>query len=818
MADDQQIVLTNADGEQRGFPADQVVQAYQSGQWTAPADLPIPVAHANGEVSTVPFGSLLDAHAQGAVPISQKTYDGYQLQQQYGDLASQAENAATQALSGASLGTSDMLLGALASDETREGIRKREEANPIGSAVAKIGGALVPIALSGGAAAPEEAAGLTAGGAARAALTAPTELLSRAGSLAERGVSALLPEEASSVAGQLAIKAAATGARGAAEGGAIGGLNYLGETALSQDQDFDAEKLRAAVGHGVLLGGLAGAGLGAAGVVGGKVLDRAAPRLQAAAEEQATKVLTGGSSSAEEALEALPGGSKAVSRVLLDDGLIGHAETVADVAPRLQQAAAEQEGRVSAFRAKWDADGIEGPSVASLRSVPELAPELERLGVGAPAKGIDEVLHAIRTTPEGAATLKDFLQSKSAREAGEVLEGLGQKRPTIPDELMSKFGPGAGDRITFADAQDLRAKLDALSAANPKLLKARGALDEEITAASDKAQKALDPEDLRRFQAASLKGQQLSAAASVAAKSAQEAATARPDFSLAKLALFGANPAHAAAAMATQAAHKVLRDRGASTAAVVMDRLSAMSRIQRATATVDQRVSQGVEAAMGARAPVGRPMPHGYGDFASKSDAVLAASANVADHAASVSQSVSGLAPHAPTTVSAFVDGAVRATQYLASILPRDKPSNPLMPHVNPIEPSEHEKAVFSRAFEAVHDPVGVLVDIRTGTLVPEQVKAIEATAPKLKAQMDAELKQAMLSATEPLEFPQAISMSMFLGEPTDPTLEPQAVAASQSNFLQPTKGPPGAPPKKTAPKADKLKLSEQTSLETSKV
>jgi hypothetical protein len=872
------IQLVNQDGTAKSFAPDDVAKAVASGAWGAPVGTPIPIVH-NGDVSTVPIEQLTAAVQKGASVVSHDTLQKAQLQAQYGGIGDQIENAATQALSGASLGTSDMLIGALASKETRAGIRGRAEANPIGTTVAKVAGALAPIIATGGAAAPEEAGalGLAEGaeatglgsrllGGARSVVTAPQNLLTKVGNVAEGAVGSLLPEEATSLAGKLAIKAAQTAARGTAEGAAIGGSDYLGETALSDDQKFDGEKLLAAVGHGALLGGVGGAGLGVAGELGSSVLNKLGGSLARQAEDSAASaILEGRTAKAAMKMDALPGGKAGVGRVLIDDGLIQAGDSVTEIAPRIAAAREAAGAKIGDLRRSLDEAGVEGPSLeglhealdkgvlAKLREMPGLNAgainKIESLkedvahlaggGERAVAEHTFEDAKAFLKTPEGQAALGRALQHNGI----ETTEALAKGK--IPQAIKDAMPGGAATvpRLTFDQVAKIRGRLDdaidftrdpfgKVDATGDALLKARGALEDELTRAADEgATKLGRPEWRDQYEAAKLKYRQLS----VADEAAQKAAISK--MKNRKLSLtdymtgsaIGAGhmaaggPLGAITGLASAMAHKAIRERGSSTLAVTLDKLTAMGALQRATGRVDARLAQGVKGAIGGKAPAydrisrelrGGPEAHGLDTFKEKSEAVTAAMANLPAHEASLRETVAGIAPHAPDTANAFVESALRATQYLNSVMPRSMPSNPLMPHVAPIEPSYHEQAVFSRVFDAVHDPLSTLKDMRDGTLVPEQPAAVKATAPKMKANIDATLMAAMAAATKPMGYPQAIATSMWLGQPTDPTLAPDSIASLQANFESGPKGPPGAPPHKGTPKASKMKLADQTSLE----
>ncbi len=822
------IQLISQNGEAKAFAPHEVAAAVASGKWGAPVGTQIPIA-AGGNITTVPIEQLTETlRAQQAAVVSHKDLAEQQLQAQYGGIGDQIENAATNAVSGASLGLSDMAIGALASDKTREDIRKRAEANPIGTTASKVVGMAAPLLLSGGAAAPEEGAvlggaegaeALGLGGraleAGRAALTAPTNVLTKVGDLAEAGVAKLLPEEASSVAGRLAVKAATTAARGTVEGVPIGASNYLGETALSQDQQFDGEKLWSSVGHGALLGGLTGGVLGAGGEGLSMGLEKASPKLSDAAESVLAKHV---------------GIEDNEARTLLREGLIAPGDTLQTVAPKVAQAQEAVNSRLSELETKLDevAPRGSGPSTEGLDKLwsMSVAPHLEE---SSPLQAIGQRIE--QKAASAPADLQTFLNSPAGKAK---LTEMIKSDPTIVNELQAGripkgLMPNAEEvaTTTFDSAAKLRGAVDqALGQAAPGsplakgLGKLRTEIQDRIEDAQMSAKKALGDDHawVKDFDHASELSEHL-ASTSEAIQKAVERPTATP------LSGFGAMMAAAHIAshgiglgalsgLATQIASKVVRARAPMAAALALDKLAAMGAIQRATSTVDAQITRGVAGAI--RGRVGKlegPLDHGLGSFEEKADAVRSAAEDMPAHLASLQQSVAAIAPHAPGAANSFVESAMRATQYLAAVMPKPIPSNPAMPKVDPIDPSEHDRDVFERTFDAVHDPVSVLKDMAQGTLVPEQVQAVRATAPKIAASIDAQLNEAMKNATRTMPLSQAIATSMWLNTPTDPALSPESMMMLQGNFATEPKGPPGAPPSKGAPKSSKLKIASMTSL-----
>jgi len=149
-------------------------------------------------------------------------------------------------------------------------IRGIREEHPITSTGSEIAGAILPMAVTGGAAGLGEAGVL-----AKASWALPANAAVRAGALAERGALAVTGS-----------KVAATAARGAAEGAAFSGISTVANIGLS-DKEYTGEAVLSEMGHAVLLGGAVGGSLGLGVGLVGKVANRVSSGLSARAAAKA---------------------------------------------------------------------------------------------------------------------------------------------------------------------------------------------------------------------------------------------------------------------------------------------------------------------------------------------------------------------------------------------------------------------------------------------------------------------------------------------------------------------------------------------------
>lgn len=209
-----------------------------------------------GRAYGVPEEQTAGYLAQGFRPESEEEHGerlGTEVQHDlYGGALGAAKSFGVGALSGLTLGASDLGIDALGGGGALRGLSAE---HPIAGGVGTFAGALAPALLTGGA-----AAGGEAGLGARILAHSPAGLVSKVGgAIGELG-------EGAGLAGRVTAGTAAAGA----EGALYGGGQYLTETAL-QDKPLSAEGFVAGMGHGALFG----APIGAAGTLASGVLQRA---------------------------------------------------------------------------------------------------------------------------------------------------------------------------------------------------------------------------------------------------------------------------------------------------------------------------------------------------------------------------------------------------------------------------------------------------------------------------------------------------------------------------------------------------------------
>jgi hypothetical protein len=701
--------------------------------------------------------------------------------------------------------------------------------------------------------------------------SAPQNLVTRVGEGVENWVAKQLPAEAQSIAGKLALKAAALGARGAGEGAIYGANDYAAQQALSADPEFDAEKLMAEIGHGMLLGGATGGLLGAGGELASQAIGKAAPLVGEAADHQLFRSVFGKGRTAADVrdVESIAGGWRGVVQAMREKGAIQAGDDISAISGRLEPLATEAGEKVGALSDQLDAAGIAGPRVGTIKGafdegilddllknpnmnaaqVNKIADIKNDLAImatrgGRGIQGIDEAAAFLRTDAGKAAQEKLSSVDMAKLAGGEVPEAL---KTAAADEA----------RLTFAEAREFRRKLagkvtwnrvpgtGAIDETGLLFRKAQGIVEDEIQKAAENGaagaqgkfgstgEKLVAEDWVDRYRAAKLEYQRLKVASRAATKGAQ-AKLSQAQVGLAGYAglvpgavigaVHGSLPG-ALMGLASGVAAKTVKERGAATAGVLLDRLSTLGALQHVSARGDMKIAKGAKAILSGAKVAAKAPRHGLDSFEDKAEAVKAAAADPQGHMEALQRTVAGIMPHAPSVASAFVSAAFKAMQYLASVMPKTRPINPAMPNAGDIQPSAHEKMVFAKVFDAVDNPHRAIAEAASmGKWVPQEFAAAQATHPKLIDAYTRKLAEESIKATAPPKADRALLLSALTGKPATPAMMQQNIAMQQAIYPQKDgkadKGVAGQPggggtsaQSRGIPKAAKLSFASQTSL-----
>jgi hypothetical protein len=146
-----------------------------------------------------------------------------------------------------------------------------------------------------------------------------------------------------------------------------------------------------------------------------------------------------------------------------------------------------------------------------------------------------------------------------------------------------------------------------------------------------------------------------------------------------------------------------------------------------------------------------------------------------------------------------------RIAQYLQTLKPKTNQPGVLD---KTIQPSKADQARYAIAQDIALNPNIILAKIKNGSLQLSDIQDMNAMYPGLHNQMINKLTNEMSSmATEQgmIPYKTRMSMSLFMGQPLDSTMQPMAIQASQMTFLpaQPNQNNP-TKPKKVSQQAGK--------------
>lgn len=187
-------------------------------------------------------------------------------------------------------------------------------------------------------------------------------------------------------------------------------------------------------------------------------------------------------------------------------------------------------------------------------------------------------------------------------------------------------------------------------------------------------------------------------------------------------------------------------------------------------------IVRGGELPAGARAVVSEGASN-YNKNVKKIDAL----ANPEALSAHLEHTTNTLQESAPNVTQGIHTSMANAVNFLHSKVPRPHNNLPLGPKW---EASPSQKAKFNRYFKAAQNPVGVLKEVKMGSLSNESMETLQTIYPELLQEMRNGLSES-LNPTTAKKMPYAVklSVSKFLGQPMIDSLLPPVVVANQANY-----------------------------------
>lgn len=133
-----------------------------------------------------------------------------------------------------------------------------------------------------------------------------------------------------------------------------------------------------------------------------------------------------------------------------------------------------------------------------------------------------------------------------------------------------------------------------------------------------------------------------------------------------------------------------------------------------------------------------------------------------------------------PDQGGAFGSVAARAVQYLQTLKPNLTPQGLLDA---PRKPNDFEVAKYDRALDIAEQPLTVLKHMNHGTLLPEDVISLRTIYPSLYSSLSQKIVNQIIDLKDKknsIPYPKRMTLSLFLGQPLDSTLTPQAIQGIQ--------------------------------------
>lgn len=820
---------------------DEAQAAFARGEVKPKSDQRVSVVSSKGTIGSVDAKDLSQMIRAGGRLASGEEVHGEELKEKYGGIGGTIGAAAAGAARGLSVGLSDVALtenDAFGdSAAMRERLNAYRDLHPGASIGGELGGValsmLVPGAGEAGAARlagegaelasaargigegvniAREAGTLSRGaGLAREGVGLATALprgVSEVGAGVERGLASLVGEGAETLGGKVLQKAIPLAGRSAVEGGIYGAGTELSEAALRDDPDLSAEKLFAGVAHGALTGAVLGAGLGGAGAAlqhgAEAALTKLSPKLTELAGEQAWKALSPLKKFSEEA-NARAGGTSAVGRTLLEEGVIPRTEgflatarnaTPEELLPRITEAK-ERIGQAIGNITEQSGGKVNAKTL--LASIDEaIAPHRAKAGFEQIAESLDSYTKSL-FEKLGAAKTDSYGVTRVLEDASIPVQDVLAQRKAL-DELVYKEAKSLDPKLRVEFMRDIRARLESTI---------MGSIDEA-------AKTAGTPEVVKELAELKRTYQHLSIAEKAAETSTWRMATNRT-FSLSdNLAAVGAVASgHLLAGPVAAYGHSLVRERGNAVTAVLFDKLAALGAIDRQAAKVDGAIDKGVRRFFKGERPSSsssaKASENPTQEYERRVREVRDAQVDPVRAKAKALAKVGNVAEHAPQTVDSYSKVAARAISFLATRIPKGRvdPYSPT-PHLEKPAVSELERDRFLDFARAVDNPTFVVKEFQKGTVTRDQVQALKAVYPKLYDQIVARVGTQLTEQKEPMPYQKLVQLSTLLDKPLDETMTPKFIRDMQASN-PPPQAPPPPPP--SGPPPQTVKMS-QTSMQ----
>ena len=140
--------------------------------------------------------------------------------------------------------------------------------------------------------------------------------------------------------------------------------------------------------------------------------------------------------------------------------------------------------------------------------------------------------------------------------------------------------------------------------------------------------------------------------------------------------------------------------------------------------------------------------------------------------------------PEADEVRPALTRAAVRSLEIRMAITPRATArAGSLTPHLGQLPPSDDELDRFVRLSRVLDDPASLMEGVVDGSIQADEVELLKAAYPATYAAIVGAVMERLTVLEREPSYEHRLALSVLLGVPTDPTLDPLFMQAVQSGF-----------------------------------
>ncbi len=731
-----------------------------------------------GYVDESQLGTLIE---QGGRVLTEEEQAAHASSEQYGTLGETLKGVGEQALSGATLGLSDVALSEALGDEYRESRRGRTQELGAAADAAHVAGALLPLLVTrgaGGGGALGRAGSLVRG------VGAPTRAAAGLGRAAESGAGALLRGAGvtgESIAGRGLLTGTKLAAGGAIEGGIIGAGQGLSEAALAPGGNYEhlGQKVLSGAKTGAIFGGLSGGLLGFMGGAGTRAIQVGAKKL--AGKEGLKRMLMDQAESATARTVGLRSGDarklgddgwRRMSRELLehtlDDGtkLVKIGDDADAIAAKVAQAREELGVKIGNIRKTVEDDVLD---ISALRRQIDDEVIAPLAGSGLPSN--QKLARKVADELAGLSDVATVGQlTKLRREVDDFIRpGSTKGKIATVKETDEALNEAARKMESFVESA-VEARVGAETADMYRQLKTRfGAVK--------------DAEKIAAREAGAEIGRNRFSPFTTGAAIAGAVGT-----------LATGTPAGLVGGLALGAGRKLWQERGESVLArMAYAAAKSDSGLNASVGQYLKRIRAGTRNTIGAgggeevreQSRIERALR--IKKTENRNQAYQRKLKEVAAFSPDRIPDWPAFSSAAPQAAIAMAETMQRARDYLAQEAPTGLyTEGTLQPHLKEVKPALAALEKWARKVEAVEDPLGTVNrGLKNGNLSRDHVRAIEHVYPDLFADLQQKIFDGVADSKEVVPYNERVRLGYLFRIPTDKSLNPVRFTQLQSLYQQ---------------------------------